>query len=263
MNTVLRKYASGLLGIAGLMACGVAQSLQLPDLYVQNIQFVNGVWNGPCNTVRVDIRNSQSVGVSQKFEVTLTGNMIESNLTPLVRSQTGIGPGATLPITFTQTYWAPIMIGYVDRDSDVAETNERNNGKSLFSPSTSKDCPKISISDASASEGDYVRFTVSLDKPFPGYVTTFYRTTNGTATGGSSCSGLAIPDFRSASRGFVRFSPNQTSQTISIQSCDDSGSKAGRYETSESFSVSLYGTSNATYGDETGTGTILVPVVRR
>lgn len=263
MNTPLQKYRSGLLGAAGLMACGLAQAQQLPDLYVQNIQFVNGVWNGPCNTVRVDIRNSQNVGVSQKFEVSLTGNAVESDLTPLVRSQTGIGPGASLPVTFTEAYYAPIMIGYVDRDNHVAETNERNNAKSLFSPTASKDCPKISISDATASEGDYVRFTVTLDKPFPGYVTTFYRTTNGGATGGSSCAGVPIPDFRSASRGFVRFSSNQTSQTISIQTCNDSGSKAGRLEGGESFTVSLFGASNATYRDSTGSGTILVPVVRR
>ena len=262
MNSVPRKHACTLLGATGLMFWSLAQSQQLPDLYVQNIQFVNGVWNGPCNTVRVDIRNSQNVGVSQKFEVTLTGSMIESNLTPKVRSQSGIGPGATLPVTFTQTYWAPIMIGYVDRDNDVAETNERNNGKTLYSPPFSKDCPKISVNDAKANEGDYVRFTVSLDKPFPAYVTTFYRTRDGTARGGS-CTGTSIGDFRSASRGFVRFSPNQTSKTIAIQTCDDSGSKSGRLETSENFSVSLYGVSNATYGDQTGTGTILVPVVRR
>jgi hypothetical protein len=247
---------------AGLATCGLAQAQQLPDLTVQNIQFVNGVWNGPCNTVRVDIRNSQNVGVSQKFEVSLTGTYVESNLPTLVRSQTGIGPNASLPVTFSQVSWAPVMIAYVDQDNDVPETNERNNGKSLTGSSYTKSCPKISVGDAQAYEGEYVRFKVSLDTAFPGYVTVFYATRDGSASGGS-CTGTPVADFRSASRGFVRFSPNQTSQTISIQTCDDSANRRSLVETSETFTVRLFGASNATYGKQEATGTILVPTVRR
>ena len=102
---------------------------------------------------------------------------------------------------------------------------------------------QISISDASATEGGAVEFTVSLDAPSANPITATYATANGTA--------VAPGDYTSAT-GTVTFAPGDTSETVSVQTIDDA-----LVEGTETFDVLVNNpTGNAAIADGTGVGTI-------
>jgi outer membrane protein assembly factor BamB len=100
----------------------------------------------------------------------------------------------------------------------------------------------ISISNATAQEGNSAQFTVSLAFPSTQTVTVNYATADGTATVGA--------DYTTAA-GTLTFAPGQTSQTVAIQTIDDSAA-----EGSETFVVDLSSANGGTIADGQGTGTI-------
>ena len=102
--------------------------------------------------------------------------------------------------------------------------------------------PAVSVSDASAAEGDAVEFTVSLSAASDGEVTVEYATSDGTAAAGS--------DYTAAS-GTLTFAANETTKTVSVATTDDSVA-----EEDETFTLALSSPANATLGDATATGTI-------
>ena len=102
--------------------------------------------------------------------------------------------------------------------------------------------PAVSVSDASAAEGDAVAFTVSLSATSSRQVTVDYATSGGTATSGT--------DF-TAESGTLTFGANETSKTVSVATTDDSVD-----EDDETFTLALSSPANATLGDATATGTI-------
>ena len=102
--------------------------------------------------------------------------------------------------------------------------------------------PAVSVSDASAAEGDAVAFTVSLSAASSRQVTVDYATSGGTATSGT--------DF-TAQSGTLTFAANETSKTVSVATTDDSVD-----EEDETFTLTLSSPANATLGDATATGTI-------
>ena len=102
--------------------------------------------------------------------------------------------------------------------------------------------PAVSVSDASAAEGDAVAFTVSLSAASGQQVEVEYATSDGTATAGS--------DF-TAQSGTLTFAANETSKTVSVATTDDSVD-----EEDETFTLTLSSPANATLGDATATGTI-------
>ncbi len=102
--------------------------------------------------------------------------------------------------------------------------------------------PTVSVSDASAAEGDAVAFTVSLSAASSQQVTVDYATSGGTAAAGS--------DF-TAESGTLTFGANETSKTVSVATTDDSVD-----EEDETFTLTLSSPANATLGDATATGTI-------
>ena len=103
--------------------------------------------------------------------------------------------------------------------------------------------PALSVSDASATEGDAVEFTVSLSAASSQQVTVEYATSGGTATSGT--------DFAAAS-GTMTFAANERSRTVSVATTDDTDD-----EGNETFTLTLSSPANATLGDGTATGTIL------
>jgi uncharacterized repeat protein (TIGR01451 family) len=114
--------------------------------------------------------------------------------------------------------------------------------------------PSLSIADASITEGDSgtknLSFTVTLSAAIPANATATYTLTNGTATGGGSCSGTT--DFVSTG-GTVTVSAGSTTGTINVPICGDK-----TYEQDETFNVTLSNPTNATLGAPSiATGTIL------
>ena len=102
--------------------------------------------------------------------------------------------------------------------------------------------PTISVSDASATEGDAVEFTVSLSAASGEQVTVQYATSDGTAEGAT--------DFTAAS-GTLTFEANETSKTVSVATTNDSAD-----EENETLTLTLSSPTNVTLGDGTATGTI-------
>ncbi|PZV03177.1 MAG: hypothetical protein DCF23_10325 [Cyanobium sp.] len=109
------------------------------------------------------------------------------------------------------------------------------------------DTPRtLSINDVSIAEGNsgaqFLVFTVSLNIVTGEPVTVSYSAPNGTATDGS--------DYRAIS-GSLSFAPGETSKTISIEIFGDT-----TFESDETFTVNLSGSSNATIVKGQGVGTI-------
>ena len=112
----------------------------------------------------------------------------------------------------------------------------------FVSRSRSTTAPAVSVSDASAVEGETVEFTVSLSAASDEQVTVDYATSGGTAESGT--------DFTAAS-GTLTFAANATSQTVRVQTAQDSAD-----EEDETFTLELSNQSGATLDDAAATGTI-------
>ena len=112
----------------------------------------------------------------------------------------------------------------------------------LESGATGNSAPVVSVSDARAVEGEMVEFTASLSARSDEQVTVDYATSDGTAESGT--------DFTAAS-GTLTFAANATSQTVRVQTAQDSAD-----EEDETFTLELSNPSGATLGDAAATGTI-------
>jgi CSLREA domain-containing protein len=106
---------------------------------------------------------------------------------------------------------------------------------------------QVRISNARVTEGNSgtknMNFTLSLSAPSFETVSVSFFTANGTAS--------APSDYVAASGGRT-FVPGQTAKTISVAVKGDT-----RREPNETFSVNLWGTTNATIADGVGVGTIV------
>ena len=102
--------------------------------------------------------------------------------------------------------------------------------------------PSVSVSDARAAEGEAVEFTVSLSEASDEQVTVDYATSDGTAESGT--------DFTAGS-GTLTFSANDTSETVRVETADDSAD-----EEDETFTLTLSNPAGATLDDAQATGTI-------
>ena len=100
----------------------------------------------------------------------------------------------------------------------------------------------VSVSDASAAEGDSVVFTVSLSATSSQQVTVDYATSDGTATAGEDYT---------ATSGTLTFQAGETTKTISVPITDDTEDDGG-----ETFTLTLSNASGADLGDAEATGTI-------
>ena len=101
----------------------------------------------------------------------------------------------------------------------------------------------VSVSDASAAEGDSVVFTVSLSATSSQQVTVDYATADGTAMAGEDYT---------ATSGTLTFNPGDTSKTISVPIIDDTVNDSG-----ETFEMVLSNAVGAEIADSVATGTIL------
>ena len=124
-------------------------------------------------------------------------------------------------------------------DGAALRTDEREATGTIHN----SDPAAVSVSDASATEGDAIEFTVSLSAASGRQVTVQYAISDGTAESGT--------DFTPAS-GTLTFEPNETSKTVSVPTTGDS-----EEEEDETFALTLSNPADATLGDATATGTIV------
>lgn len=112
--------------------------------------------------------------------------------------------------------------------------------------------PVMSIANASTTEGNSgtktLSFTVSLSSTWGSTASASYATSDGTATGGASCT--TGVDYVTTS-GTVSVVAGQTTATLDVTLCGDT-----TYEAGETFTVTLSNPVNATLGTSTATGTI-------
>ena len=106
------------------------------------------------------------------------------------------------------------------------------------------DPPAVSVSDASATEGDAIEFTVSLSAASGRQVTVDYATRDGSARAGEDYT---------ETRGTLRFNPLETERTVTVPIMDDAHQDDG-----ETFTLRLSNPDGATLraGDREATGTI-------
>src|SRR5262249_47098764 len=109
------------------------------------------------------------------------------------------------------------------------------------------DLPTLSVSDASATEGNSgltpVTFTVTLSAASSQTVTVSYSTAAGTATAGTHYQSLS---------GTLTFAPGQISQTVTVNAVGDT-----TVELNETFTLNLSNPVNAAISRSQGTGTII------
>ena len=149
--------------------------------------------------------------------------------------------GATYyPVNYDGSYGAPTSTASI-----------RNGEGLIFLTSTATSTGNASIDDVSVTEGGDMTFTVTLSAAQSVVTTLSYSTSNGTATGSTSCSGST--DYVSTIGG-KSIPIGATSTTITIPTCNRASCQASR-----NFTVTFNVTSPATITvtDPTGTGTIL------
>ncbi|TCM12143.1 Calx-beta domain-containing protein [Novosphingobium sp. PhB165] len=133
--------------------------------------------------------------------------------------------------------------GTVNNGVATAVSYDNAGNRSSYGVQNAPAKPGVSISDASATEGGTLVFTVSLSAPSGGPVIVAYSAASGTATVGS--------DF-AANSGRLTFAPGETSKTISVATVDDA-----LIEGNETFTVNLSEASGGTISRASGTGTIV------
>lgn len=150
------------------------------------------------------------------------------------------------PIAFIYGQSAATITIYVNNDS-LAESNEtfglivqspaRQTVASSYFTVVNDDVlavpPQIRVSDAGTSEGGYLNFTVSLDRPADRDVYVYYATYIGTANNGDS-------DYSGVGSASVLIRAGQTAANVSIQTYQDS-----KAESDETMQLVLTG---ASYG---------------
>ncbi|WYL94391.1 MAG: Calx-beta domain-containing protein [Gloeotrichia echinulata IR180] len=172
----------------------------------------------------------------------------------------------TVDILGDQTFEKPVPLpGEKDFDSEKPEnitvtlSNAKTSTTKTAAITTSQanidiinddNLPTISISDVSVKEGNIgiinnnANFAVTLSNPSYEKIIVNYNSSDGTA----KTSDLDyIPGL-----GTIIFNPGETQKTISIGIKGDN-----KFEPNETFSVNLFGATNATIADDRGVGTIL------
>jgi hypothetical protein len=233
----------------------------LPDLVVSQIEFVDGVFVGPCSRVGVTISNAGRAAVNAPVTVRLATEIPATEATPASidrQHSAGRAAGASATVFFDSYHLGvdPTLVqvfisALVDPVNEIIELGESNNRRVVEQSvlATRTDCPVVSVSGGSAREGGPVAFTVTMNRSFSREVSVSYATANGTAVAGS-CSGAA--DYV-ARTGTLRFPANTAPrpQVVSVNTCQDMPN-----EPDETFTLRLSNPVNATIGQKQATGTV-------
>ena len=219
-------------------ATGTITDDDVPSLSITDATAVEG--EKARFAVRLDAAGEQTVTVSYG---TAGGTATEGTDYSGASGTLTFAPGETEKIISVQTREDETD----EPDETFTVTLSNPNGATLQGGSatgtiTDDDVPSLSITDATAVEGEKARFAVRLDAAGEQTVRVSYGTAGGTATEGT--------DYGRAS-GTLTFAPGETEKIISVQTRGDETD-----EPDETFSVALSDPNGATLQDGTATGTI-------
>lgn len=137
---------------------------------------------------------------------------------------------------------------FVGLDNPVGTTLDRDFGFGIIVNDDGAGPPRLSVSDAAASEGDSgtasLVFTVRLSRASASMVIVHYATADGTAT---TSDGDYVP-----ASGVLTFAPGATTRTVAVPVNGDT-----MVEPTETFLLRIFAARNAAILDGTGVGTIV------
>ncbi|MGH2527822.1 MAG: Calx-beta domain-containing protein [Actinomycetota bacterium] len=202
---------------------------------------------------------SQLTGASGTWTKTSpSGSGTCTGTAPMTCAIGDLDAGASATVTITATVAPSTTDGTVITNmATVSQTGPGDpvsGNNSATTTTTVRARASLSINDVSKTEGNAgtsnFDFTVTLSPASSQTVTVAYATTDGTATGGSSCAGF--PTDYETTAGSLSFAPGETQKTITVRVCGDTVN-----EPDETFFVNLSGATNATISDGQGRGTIV------
>ncbi len=232
-NPMRFSYTQAVLLVLGALqiAAAAAEAQQLPDLTISRVDFVRGTYNGPCNLIRITVRNSQNIGVAEPIKVGLN---IGIEGIAYAEIQNGIPPQGSASATFDRQLAASFNV-VVDPENKIPETVEDNNTRSV-SPNPTQSCPEISFGrprKVEVNEGRVARLTVQLDRAFVRPVKVGWKIRGGTATAGRACPDPGPIDNRKSDYekdgGIITFAPGTTRQRIAVSTCTDNKDEQNEY----------------------------------
>lgn len=204
-----------------------------------------------------------TVSLSASSSSTVTVNYATSNGTATTADSDYVAASGTLTFTAGQTSKTFTVTINGDTKYEVDETftvtlsspSNATLGTSTATGTIINDdaSPAITIANASLTEGNSgsssMSFTVSLNAVSGLQTTVSYALSDGSATGGASCSGST--DYV-ITNGTISIAAGIASGVILVSVCGDTA-----VESNETLTVTLSNPGNATLGSSTGTGTII------
>lgn len=149
--------------------------------------------------------------------------------------------GANQPLWGTWTQGNPGARLFVQNDGNLVIYNTSN--AVLWHANTYYVAPSLSVSDASATEGGVLSFTVTRSKPTTATYSVNFATANGAALSGSDFQGTG---------GTLTFAPGENTKSVNVSTIDDSVE-----EDAEAMTINLSApTGGAAIGDAQAVGTI-------
>lgn len=228
----------------------------VPEVSIGDAQVNEGNSGASEATLEVTLSEASDAEVSVDFSVT-GGNATDGDDYTAVDGTVTFAPGET-----TQTITLEVAGDTMPESNEtVVVSLSRPQGATLGTPDGTLTIvnddiagPKLSISDASTSEGSFgskqLSFTITLSPAAAIPVTIDYATVDSSATsnGSSSTGGF---DFAATSDSLT-FAPGETQKNVSVTVYGDALA-----EPDETFTVELYNGAGAVVIDPVGTGTIL------
>ncbi|MBI5730269.1 MAG: DUF11 domain-containing protein, partial [Ignavibacteriales bacterium] len=223
-----------------------------PSLSINDISIIEG--NSGTKFLNFTISLSAASGVNTTVSYATLNNTAIGNATPGIGDYTMKNDVVVLNAGTTSLIVDVPINGDLDIETDEQFYVDLNNS---INASISKgrgvgtilndDYPILTINDVSLIEGNSgtssMNFTVTLTPAVSFMVTVNFFTSDGSAAAGS--------DYTNTS-GSLTFSPGETTKNISVNINGDVD-----VESDETFTVNLSSPTNAKFGDNSGTGTIL------
>ncbi len=244
---VRRLGAAGLLFAFLIALPGQAGADDAQKLSITGPATVN---EGATATYTVSLTDGTDAEATVKFNAAPSGPTSAGDFSVITTPNTLTVPkggSRTFTVQATQDTTDEVNEPFVVSLSDPVDATLDAAASSVTTTIIDDDTPALSVNNASANEGDAVRFTISLSQPAASNVTVTYATANGSA--------VAPGDYTAAAATVLTFTPGQTTKTVDVPTIDET---PALNEINETFTLNLTNASaNVNVSDATGTGTIV------